>query len=108
MDYGKGVGMSAKHTPGPWKWESGYHETPGNYSELLDRYGERVVGSCDGCAIIFSEADARLIAAAPEMLKELKHLRSLVGSAIYNGISIPGLATMNGADAIIAKAEGRS
>lgn len=50
--------------------------------------------------------NAQLIAsAAPEMLKELKHLLSLLGPVEYN-LNIPGLTTLNGLRAVIAKAEG--
>tara|TARA_R100001086_G_scaffold248358_1_gene185101 strand:- start:3414 stop:3695 length:282 start_codon:yes stop_codon:yes gene_type:complete len=55
--------MKTKHTPGPWKIET-YHgclfkiERDGE----LDEYPERR-----------TEADARLIAAAPEMLRECKY-----------------------------------
>lgn len=46
---------------------------------------------------------SRLISAAPELLKELKHLVNLLGDGPYN---VPGLATLNAAKAAIAKAEG--
>lgn len=53
-------------------------------------------------------ADATLIAAAPDLLRELKHLVSLVEPCISDGrASIPGLATFNAAHAAIAKAEGK-
>lgn len=73
----------SKHTPGPWIWEAGYHEDPGHYSGLHcgidpDRY---VVRSCDGCAIIKNESDARLIAAAPEMLEALRYASQLLEDA---------------------------
>lgn len=49
---------------------------------------------------------ANLIAAAPDLLKELEHLVRLVGPALENGADIPGLATVNGAVAAIKKAKG--
>lgn len=55
-----------------------------------------------------TEADANLIAAAPDMLKELKHLVGLLEPMESDGsLAIPGLATLNGAREAIAKAEGR-
>lgn len=53
-----------------------------------------------------SHPNAHLIAAAPELLRELKHLVSLM-EPVEHSVSIPGLATLNGARAAIAKAEGR-
>jgi hypothetical protein len=52
------------------------------------------------------DANARLIAAAPDLLKELKHLVALMEPLEADGrLHIPGLATVNGARAAIAKAE---
>ena len=53
--------------------------------------------------------DARLIAAAPDLLNELRHLVRLLEPALNNGTSqVPGLATLNAAHLAIAKAEGRA
>lgn len=52
------------------------------------------------------ESDAHLIAAAPCLLRELSHLVSLMEPLERDGqLSIPGLATLNGARAAIAKAK---
>jgi hypothetical protein len=123
-----------KHTPGPWQWDVTYSgeirlvtpdrgklyvmgfERKGmrgaqpNFSKWGDGPRERRGGIMHP----FEEAggaehpDARLIAAAPDLLAELSHLRRLVGTFLENGGSIPGLATLNGADAAIAKATGES
>jgi hypothetical protein len=53
-------------------------------------------------------ANARLIAAAPELLAELRHLVRLMEPLEQDGsLHVPGLATLNGARAAIAKAEGK-
>lgn len=50
-------------------------------------------------------ANARLIAAAPDLLKELQHLVRLLQPLEENGgFNVPGLATLNGARLAIAKA----
>jgi hypothetical protein len=58
------------------------------------------------CADI-DHPDARLIAAAPLLLHELQHLvRLLEPIERDGGLDVPGLATLNGARAAIAKARG--
>lgn len=57
----------------------------------------------DGCKRV-----AFLAAAAPELLRELKHLVLLLEPHEADGsLAVPGLATLNGARAVIYKAEGR-
>ena len=53
-----------------------------------------------------AEEAARLVAAAPELLKELTHLYRCLRPWIDAGRSVPGIATLNGAEAAIAKATG--
>ena len=106
----------AAHTPGPWTY------TPtavGIYAAAFDRvvplpcesepertFREGLVALPYACGESFNVvANARLIAAAPELLAALKDLRAMVigehGVSAYENI--------NGerADAAIAKAEGR-
>ncbi len=93
----------SKHTPGPWA-RSYYGQMDGG-EKLYAVVTDEEMGSpiCE-CA---TEADARLIAAAPELLHELAHLVRLLDGAIDDGrVSVPGLATLNGAKAAIAKATG--
>lgn len=77
-------------------------------TELLGR-GTRVEGPRDLVAIVYgandaaANANAKLIAAAPELLKELRHLVNLL-SPYIDQMSVPGLATLNGAKAAITKA----
>jgi hypothetical protein len=74
--------MSAQHTPGPWV----YTFNPGEYSEseILDDEGRLIAigaGQNYGCWRVGDdngdaefEANARLIAAAPELYETLKQL----------------------------------
>jgi hypothetical protein len=98
----------AKHTPGPWTWlrnDACAHGLKGAYvrSAVLmpgGRYRElaivsaREVGDQAVC-----EANARLIAAAPELLAEAKNLL-----ALYEELGTPA----DELRALIARAEGRT
>ena len=92
------------HTPGPWRWErSGLlaeeHDGLSYYGAIL-----RCLGN-----VTPTEADARLIAAAPDLLAACKDI-----SDSYGCCETPGCDTDNPkcigstARAAIAKAEGRS
>lgn len=87
------------HTPGPWE-----------VHEVIDDYviSRGVRSSVTGKGIntgedyeMFSEADAHLIAAAPELLEVLRGILSLNGVRIDRDLC-------KAAQAAIAKAEGRS
>jgi hypothetical protein len=89
--------MNAKHTPGPW--------THGVHDETLIVGGGRVVAEVWGYAPTDHErmeVDARLIAAAPEMLEALQ--RALPEIAVAFG---PESEVVAECRAAIAKAEGR-
>lgn len=68
--------MSSKHTPGPWKWSDQYTHPSGKPAwTLLGRHGLYGILTCDqGSAPqdLSDEANARLIAAAPELLAALQ------------------------------------
>jgi hypothetical protein len=102
------------HAPGPWWWD-------GKFGESNLRCGDASEDECDGSVIRYEpyegmwlsrygcsaedDANARLIAASPCLLKELEHLVFLLGPLEAGGIlNVPGLATLNGARAAIAKA----
>lgn len=71
-----------RHSPGPWRWTG----APSGAGRLEDAKGKSVaVGKGDvhnyGCSIdeyieVWEEIDARLIAAAPEMLALLRENRT--------------------------------
>jgi hypothetical protein len=62
--------MSA-YTPGPWYWADNVPDAPPQYRMIADADGFTV---CDPSPM--SEHDARLIAAAPELLAALRDLLS--------------------------------
>lgn len=60
--------MTTKHTPGPWEIERGY-------STIIKSIGPCVPDEYAGSAWLeVSDADARLIAAAPDLLRALSDL----------------------------------
>jgi len=99
-----------KHTPGPWKYE----ETLDGFSFYgppdSSGFPVRVCGAESDYDLIFleepTEADTRLIAAAPDLLEALLMVKKTCGSAeCWNGET---RAFIQATDAAIAKARGRS
>jgi hypothetical protein len=105
--------MNAKHTPGPWKIRAkrlgsvvmidAAPHVPGVIAQVCATTGE------DGTnltADVRNEANARLIAAAPDLLASLREF-----VALYDGcrdmLGAPVAAKLARAEAVIAKAEGR-
>ena len=85
------------HSPGPWSFEV---EENGNEFRLSDVNNEVIVGGCGCCGSPWCNlADARLIASAPDLLRELQILADY---AERNG------ARAGSARAAIAKATGDS
>ena len=91
-----------KHTPGPWE------QRP-----LLRTYRHIIYGR-DNSEIAeglnpnhaIDDANTLIMAAGPDLLKELRHLVMLLEPLEQSGdLHIPGLATLNGPRAAIAKAE---
>jgi hypothetical protein len=87
--------MSGKHTPGPWTYE--VHELSSGFSGIV--YDAQ--GYCVGTDHL-TEADARLIAAAPEMLEALRQI------GLRYGPTVTLQDCIDLAQSIIAKAEGTS
>lgn len=94
------------HTPGPWHIEFG----TGGHDQA-----HRILGPNDEYVVDFEDLDperpsmanAYLIAAAPDLLRQLAHLVRLIEPLERDGsLNIPGLATLNGARAALAKASG--
>jgi hypothetical protein len=76
--------METKHAPGPWK----AIKAPHGPIDIFDCNDHDIVTLYGGNGVEAKEANARLIAAAPEMLKALreiiavaegKHLRPIMG-----------------------------
>lgn len=89
-------------TPGPWRaWDRGIGW------EIHHRWKNDEDGGWPlngGFRETFREADARLMSAAPDLLKELRHLVRALEPLEDGHLEIPGLATLNGARKAIAKA----
>ena len=96
------------HTPGPWSYEM--HElSTGPSGIVYGKNGQRV-GSAGGTDHL-TEEDARLIAAAPEMLHTLKYAEDILQAAASDGRK-PSIKDLNDIIEVVrltvAKAEGRS
>lgn len=92
----------SKHTPGPWKWL---------YSSIDDEMVYRVIPiQRPGTHFVTNEADARLVAAAPELLHALeltiRYLDHPEVKTIPFAMSVD--AAIEQARAAIAKAKGES
>lgn len=91
-----------QHTPGPWEFSREDVENKPNYHFIIeDTKGERVIATVHGND---GEANARLIAAAPELLEALKALTEHLTDK--GGYSTHG-SSFGVAKQAIAKAEGR-
>jgi len=93
------------HSAGPWDFVA----EPGQMVLVYSGNDETMIAEVNALYDNDAEtlANARLIAAAPELLKELRHLVRLLEPAEKDGaIDVPGLATLNGARAAIRKAAG--
>lgn len=100
------------HTPGPWKHLRALVENaPDRWLIHAGRWGSRGIAEVP----IEQEADARLIAAAPELLEALEEIRLLTSRTIHptdtrqgwEPVAVERLATIERkARAAIAKARG--
>lgn len=99
--------MSApKHTPGPWVARktggAGWPEQRG-FAIYFNEAQEQVVD------FVYEEADARLIAAAPELLEALEHIREYWNRDHNDQAMSDALwRIIDTADEAIAKAKGES
>lgn len=62
-----------KHTPAPWYWSDNVPDFPKNHCVIVDADGFTVVEPSP-----MSEADARLIAAAPDLLDALREAVEII------------------------------
>lgn len=115
--------VSATHTPGPWEVRhSGYANTPfvifsgdkkPNFRSKFPLSGVHAIAEIfhdEGPDHEQQEADARLIAAAPEMLELLKELVSQLENTCTSDIESGDacVVSVGPAKRIIAKATGRT
>ena len=95
--------MSAQHTPGPWKLETEGHG--------------HLVNGADGRTVVYLhrsgvrnraeiEANARLVAAAPELLEALHAARNALEHAACGQFGIDFKSSLDVTRDAIAKAEG--
>ena len=90
--------METKHTPGPWEVDSGMVQT---CDETPIAHMDRTIGN--GTMPVERDANARLIAAAPDLLLVLETIE-----ASTDGLVNPLAREINrSARKAIAKAEGR-
>ena len=91
----------AKHTPGPWVPEDGGGKGSWIKSEVNGEWAALACGSDD----LTAEANADLIAAAPDLLKALKYIVAECDEDMDDDYN-PHAAPLANARAAIAKAEG--
>ena len=95
-----------KHTPGPWVWDEYYTGLDGANGQSVLIYIDYEGMSIHGKTVAQSEANARLIAAAPELLEACIGLLQ-----VQDGIPMTGLEATRkavNARAAIAKAKGKT
>ncbi|HGM6719901.1 TPA: hypothetical protein ACKQC2_000721 [Stenotrophomonas maltophilia] len=116
--------MSSKHTPGPWEVSHGGHGSPHGF--VIDEYYVLNRTVADDVAIAAdivdpatqmpSEANARLIAAAPEMFEALDTIGGLSRALRQGGpdpMDLQGLSdaleeAVDLANSLVAQIEGRT
>lgn len=111
--------MSTQHTPGPWRQNGSLITAQGDFGTTIASLPckcDAVPRFADAAARDFAERDAnaRLIAAAPDLLAALRQLRNscempwmqtrMRGASCGNDVEI----ALNAARAAVAKAEGRA
>lgn len=95
------------HTPGPWRFQQDGHEPYWSvdmpFTDGSGRYGAY------NAMVYTTEADARLVAAAPELLAALKNCRDwLVNICDSSKLESAERGFLEQATVAIAKAEGRA
>lgn len=96
----------ASHTQGEWQWDAGIipPDGPGHYADIyvLDEDREPIILAEFNDSLPEGRANARLIAAAPELLDALQNMVNV-------SRSVSGFSPMmrEHAERVIAKAEGR-
>ena len=99
----------SKHTPGPWETAPGYYGE-GATANIIKSPGGKVAhldvvmwANGDNEDVLRMKANARLIAAAPDMLVATRKMLALIENAEWT--QAERLACIHGAKAAITKAE---
>jgi hypothetical protein len=94
-----------EHTPGPWTYKLD-NDSPVNFEITTAHAPTSIVSGCGCCDSpwVSSEADARLIAAAPELLEALEEIVKEYYENPDNGRTLRW--AIDGAKEAIAKAKG--
>lgn len=98
--------MSTQHTPGPWRYEPGRNDRP-PYVIRGSEGGFVVVGM----TAARQDADARLIAAAPDLLSALVEIRAYLSKCPPHAEDITGAEwgrMMDLSGAALSRVEGKS
>ena len=106
------------HTPGPWTFEEIdersrrelHIDSPAFWIVGNSQTSDEVVGTVEAVDVEQARVDARLIAAAPELLAELKSMTDRFERCVIGSGTDPEFAAeaVKNARIVIAKAEGRS
>lgn len=104
--------MSSKHTPGPWA----YQEDSDAYTHIVRGPGNRFICQLAQTTSAEIEANARLIAAAPEMFEALDTIGGLSRALRQGGpdpMDLQGLSdaleeAIDLANSLVAQIEGRA
>lgn len=91
--------MSTKHTPGPWRYWTQRRPEAEDTCTFRNLAGEEILRAV---TVTLTEEDARLIAAAPELLEALQELVEV--STVALSIGMFGLSIPDGADGPLPKA----
>ncbi|WP_369952120.1 hypothetical protein [Ralstonia syzygii] len=100
--------MNAKHTPGPWEWDGNVwsYDSDNEAPWLVQSGSDHRVFVLMGSIRCNEEADARLIAAEPELLEALQEAISLIESIDGRDNSCDPKSDLSDLKAAIAKATG--
>jgi hypothetical protein len=104
--------MSTQHTQGQWVFE--YSNDVGPDDDYFIEFFEVLTKDCKVLARVQKESDARLIAAAPDLLEALKEARATLATALKSTApdwfvteeDVKEHLSIKKMDAVIAKATG--
>lgn len=100
--------MNVQHTPGPWEWDDMRTKLVGHKGAKVLQDGEGMWDLCSCVAVVDDKperarSNARLIAAAPDLLEALK-----LADAMLSGANMNANVVEQKVRAAIAKATGEA